>query len=318
MTIEYSQYFVAHVVPKLFDLAEPIPTLDDGEEDKPKVGGTRHHIDDDDNDEEGGGGGRSGGVGVGGAGGIGKILQSPATLVITKLTNKEEEIVEPTLVLTPNDPKDPDPPFPQILAQPKSVPEPTFYFLDQLKQVSIKFPLFQAIKDIPIYSKVLREACLKKVGWKKKDPTIVHALGKLANTMLGNVIMPKYLDPGSPIVSIMINGVMIQNALIDLGATINVMTKEIVQILNLAHIRPTHTILQLADSFTVKPYGIIEDIVVTLESWEYPTDFMILSPKTTLGGYLVILGRPWLATVDAYIGCRSRNMTILNGDSTKN
>lgn len=63
----------------------------------------------------------------------GKKLQSPATLVITELTNEEEEIVEPTLVLSPSEPNDPDPPFPQRLAQPKSVPEPTFDFLDQLK-----------------------------------------------------------------------------------------------------------------------------------------------------------------------------------------
>lgn len=59
---------------------------------------------------------------------------------------------------------------------------------------------------------------------------------------------------------------MIQNALIDLGVAINVMTKEIMQSLNLAHVRPTHTILQLADSSTIKLDGIIGDIVVTLES----------------------------------------------------
>lgn len=44
---------------------------------------------------------------------------------------------------------------------------------------------------------------------------------------------------------------------------------------------------------------------------------MILSPKATLGGYPVILGRPWLATVDAYIGCWSGDMTILDGNATK-
>lgn len=44
---------------------------------------------------------------------------------------------------------------------------------------------------------------------------------------------------------------------------------------------------------------------------------MILSPKATLGGYPVILGRPWLATNDGYIGCRSGDMTIFDGNSTK-
>lgn len=95
------------------------------------------------------------------------------------------------------------------------------------------------------------------------------------------------------------------------------MTMDTMQQLNITNLRPTPTVLQIADSSTVRPDGMVEDIVVTLDSWEYPTDFMILSPKATLGGYPVILGRPWLATTDAYIGCQSGDMTISNGNSTK-
>ena len=61
----------------------------------------------------------------------------------------------------------------------------------------------------------------------------------------------------------------------------------------------------------------IENIVVTLDSLEYPTDFMIFSPKVNLSSYLVILGRPWLATTDANINYRSWNMTISFGQATK-
>ena len=61
----------------------------------------------------------------------------------------------------------------------------------------------------------------------------------------------------------------------------------------------------------------IENIVVTLDSLEYPVDFMILSPKVDLFSYPIILGRPWLATTDANMSCRSRNMTISNGQVTK-
>lgn len=96
------------------------------------------------------------------------------------------------------------------------------------------------------------------------------------------------------------------------------MTKDILHKLNVASIRPTPTILQLVDSSTIKPNGIIEDLVVTLYSWEYPTNFMILSPKATLGGCPIILGRPWLATTNTYIGCRIGDMTHFNGKSTKN
>ena len=88
--------------------------------------------------------------------------------------------------------------------------------------------------------------------------------------------------------------------------------------LNIIGLRQTPTILQLADSSTIVPDGMLEDVIVTLHSWEYPVDFLVLSPKTSTGGYPVILGRPWLAIEDAYIACRSGKMTISDGTNTKN
>ena len=68
------------------------------------------------------------------------------------------------------------------------------------------------------------------------------------------------------------------------------MTKDIMKKLKIEGLRATPTILQLADSSTVTPDGMIENIVVTLDSLEYPLDFMILSPKVNLSGYPIILG----------------------------
>ncbi|XP_057856999.1 uncharacterized protein LOC131066290 [Cryptomeria japonica] len=159
--------------------------------------------------------------------------------------------------------------------------------------------------------------CLKIPGRKTKDPQIIHVVGQLVDIMLGKVMIPKYFDLGSPVVDITINGVLVKNALIDLGAAINTMTKSLMQNLNITTLRHTPTMLQLADSSTVTPNGAVEDLIVTLDSWEYPTDFMILYPKATLGGYPIILERPWLANADAFIGCRSEYMTISNGNTTK-
>lgn len=54
-----------------------------------------------------------------------------------------------------------------------------------------------------------------------------------------------------------------------------------------------------------------------MDSWEYPVDFLILQPKTNLGGHPLILGKPWLATADAFIGCRLGSMIISHGDERK-
>lgn len=53
--------------------------------------------------------------------------------------------------------------------------------------------------------------------------------------------------------------------------------------------------------------------MVCIESWEYHIEFLVLPSKTKFNGYPLILGRPWLATPDAYISCRVGNMTIENG-----
>eukprot|EP00253_Pinus_taeda_P027785 PITA_27785 len=58
--------------------------------------------------------------------------------------------------------------------------------------------------------------------------------------------------------------------------------------------------------------------MVSVDSWEYPTDFLIINPKTRLDAHPLILGRPWLATADAYIGCQQGNMIITRGADIKN
>lgn len=45
-------------------------------------------------------------------------------------------------------------------------------------------------------------------------------------------------------------------------------------------------------------------------------DFMVIQPKL-MEGHPMILGRPWLAITDSYIGCRTGEMIISNGLSTK-
>jgi len=61
----------------------------------------------------------------------------------------------------------------------------------------------------------------------------------------------------------------------------------------------------------------IEYTIISIDSWEYPIDFLVLQTKSQLNGYSLILGMPWISTTDAYIGCREDNMTIIDGLSQK-
>eukprot|EP00253_Pinus_taeda_P034423 PITA_34423 len=135
--------------------------------------------------------------------------------------------------------------------------------------------------------------------------------------MMGKIAMQKYVDPGIPIVKTHINGIEIPNTLIDLGEAINIMSRQTMEQLKLPNLLYTPTLLQLVDRLVIKLDGVLEDILVSLDSWEYPVNFMILTPKNNLGVHPLILGRPWLATTDAFTSCRSGDMYISDGNSTK-
>ena len=150
------------------------------------------------------------------------------------------------------------------------------------------------------------------------DAPTINFIGQLSNLMLGQVICPKYLDPRSPVVDVHINGTIVPHTLIDLGDAINVMTKDTMLKLNLqGSLRKTATILQLVDYCTVTPEGILEDVMVSIDSQEYLVDFLVLQPKAKLTSYHLILGKPWLATNNAYISCRAGSITIKNGNISK-
>jgi hypothetical protein len=143
-------------------------------------------------------------------------------------------------------------------------------------------------------------------------------MGDLSALMTGKSPPVKYGDPGHPTVTVQVGKTIIPRVLVDLGAAINIMTLETLQLLQLQdEVRETPTILELADRSTIKPEGVIEDIIISVESWNYPVDFTVLQPKTKLGGHPLILGRPWLAIADAFISCQSGSMTISNGYETK-
>ena len=114
--------------------------------------------------------------------------------------------------------------------------------------------------------------------------------------------------------TVIINNTSIENTLIDLGSSINMMTTAVLEILQLVQfLRPTSSILELADRTTVKPVGVLDDIIVLVASWEYPIDFMVVESKDPSKRNPIILGRPWLATANDFIGCRDGEMTISNG-----
>jgi len=77
--------------------------------------------------------------------------------------------------------------------------------------------------------------------------------------------------------------------------------------------------LQLADRSVKIPRGIVEDVLIKVDKFYFPMDFIVLDtePVQNVGVQIpVILGRPFLATANALINCRMGVMKISFGNMT--
>ena len=82
---------------------------------------------------------------------------------------------------------------------PNVVGQPQFNLLRELKNLYVKIPLLQALQDVPIYARTVRDLCTRKPGRKPRDPPTVHVIGKLSALIMGKTLLAKYDDPGNPI-----------------------------------------------------------------------------------------------------------------------
>jgi hypothetical protein len=65
-----------------------------------------------------------------------------------------------------------------------------------LKNLCVKIPLFQAIKNVPVNSKEVWELCLRKPHIKLKYLQTIHVMGKLYDLMMVGVLAIKYSNTG--------------------------------------------------------------------------------------------------------------------------
>jgi hypothetical protein len=184
-------------------------------------------------------------------------------------------------------------PFPHRKA---TVDERFTCFVDMIQKVHINVPLLEAIR-VPTYTCYLSDILIKK----RALPTskVVKHTEEFSTAIL-NHLLEKKEDPGCPTITCMIGSQRFDHALFDIGASVSVMPKVVLDQLNYTELSPTTIRLQLADSSIRYPPGIAEDIPVKVQDCFIPMDFVVLDmdigDETPL-----ILGRPFLSTTNAQI-----------------
>ena len=94
------------------------------------------------------------------------------------------------------------PPYPERLMLPRAGGQPQFNLLRELRNLYVKIPLLQALQDVPIYARTVRDLCTKKPGRKPRDPPTVHVIGNLSALIIGKNPVTKFDDLGNPTVTV--------------------------------------------------------------------------------------------------------------------
>ena len=207
------------------------------------------------------------------------------------------------------------PPFPQALRGKKKASQQAG-ILEVLRQVKVNIPLLDIIKQVPAYAKFLKDLCTikKGLGIEKKA-----FLTEQVSAIIQSKNPVKYKDPGSPTISVNIGGNCIDKSLLDLGASVNLLPYSVYKQLGLGELKPTNITLSLADRSVKIPKGIVEDVLVKIDKFYYPVDFVVLDtePIASEPNHVpIILGRPFLATANAIINCRNGVMQLTFGNMT--
>ncbi|GJV36501.1 mitochondrial proton/calcium exchanger protein-like protein isoform X1 [Tanacetum coccineum] len=126
-------------------------------------------------------------------------------------------------------------------------------------------------------------------------------------------IPQKEKDPGSFTLPCFINNVCVDNALVDLGASVSGMPLSTCLNLGLGELSHTKLTIELADRTMKYPKGIAENIPVGIGKFTFPIDFIILDMPEDIKVPL-ILERPFLSTTCAKIDVYKRKITLRVGE----
>ncbi|XP_031278051.1 uncharacterized protein LOC116136500 [Pistacia vera] len=190
----------------------------------------------------------------------------------------------------------PSVPFPQRLKK-QNQDNQFMKFLDVFKKLHINIPFANALQKMPSYTRFLKEILSNK---RKLEEEETMKLTEEYSAILQKKLPPKLKDPGSFTISCVIGDITFDRVLCDLGASINLMPFSVFRKLGICEVKPTTVSLQLADRSIKHPRGIIEDLLVKVDKFIFPTYFVVLDMEEDKEIPL-ILGRPFLATRRALI-----------------
>ncbi|XP_058220790.1 uncharacterized protein LOC131331009 [Rhododendron vialii] len=177
----------------------------------------------------------------------------------------------------------------RLVTKPKA--NVNFQILELFKKVQFSISLMEAIDVIHQFAKVLKYLCTSKRRTKSQDKVLIM---EQVSSIFQADILTKCKDPGCPTIPIAIASQKFNKALLDLGASVNLL--------------PNSVTLQLADPSVRVSKGVVEGVLIQVGEFLFPVDFIVLDTCPILKVFEktpIILGRPFLGTSNAIMNCKT-------------
>ncbi|CAM8886469.1 unnamed protein product [Rhodiola kirilowii] len=176
-------------------------------------------------------------------------------------------------------------------------------------KVEINIPLIEAIRQIPRYAKFLKELCTNHRRTTQNEQVM---LGESVSAAIQRKVPKKCKDPGTFTIPCVIGNVRIENCMLDLGASINVLPYSLYLSLRIGPLKPVGLTIQLADRSCTQPLGVIEDVLVLVQNLIFSADFYVLKmdDEGAQDQPPILFGRPFLKTARTKIDVDSGTLSM--------
>ncbi|CAL8990173.1 unnamed protein product [Prunus brigantina] len=163
---------------------------------------------------------------------------------------------------------------------------------------------------MPNYGKFIKDILSKK---RRLEDTEMVELTEESSAVIQSQLPPKRKDPGRSSIPCTIGTISFQRALCDLGSSINLMPLSVAKRIGLGEIKKTNIFLQMADRSLTYPHSILEDVLVKVDKFIFPADFIVLDMEEDVDTP-IILGRPFLITGRMIIDVEKGSLILRDAD----
>ena len=178
--------------------------------------------------------------------------------------------------------------------------------MEVFKKLHINIPFVDALEQMPSYVKFMKNILSRK---RRLSELETVNLTEECIAILQRKLHHKLKDPSSFTIPCKIGNSIFERALCDLGASINLMPLSIFRRLGLGEARSTTVTLQLEDRSLKHTRGVIEDVLVKVDKFIFPADFIVLDMEEDKE-IPIILGGPFLAIGRAMIDVQKGEMKL--------